>query len=300
MELRGKTVFVTGANGFVGTYVAERLVKEGLRVRALVRSPEAAAELQRRGVEAILGELTDKDALPAAARGADLVVHCAATGAHDLEEARRVNVEATATLAEAALAEGCERFVHISTVGVYPLREREGVLDEDSPMVTGGDAYSVTKAEGEQVVSAAAARGLRAVILRPAVILGVHPSSFWGTVFPKQIAAGQFVHVDEGQTRLGYLHISTLVEAVVRALQTDDERVIGQVFNIVDGHATWESYTRHFRKSPLPSVSSDRVPGFFSFRGSYATEKAERLLGLAPRDVFEASLEEIVRALPQA
>lgn len=79
MELRDKVALVTGANGFVGTYVARRLLEEGMRVRALVRSPEAAAELQRMGVEVPVGELTDRGAQEVAVRGVNVVVHAAAT-----------------------------------------------------------------------------------------------------------------------------------------------------------------------------------------------------------------------------
>ena len=66
MELKGSTALVTGANGFVGTYVTQRLLAEGLRVRAWVRRPEARKELERMGAEVILGELTDAATLEAA------------------------------------------------------------------------------------------------------------------------------------------------------------------------------------------------------------------------------------------
>lgn len=301
MDLRDKVVFVTGANGFVGTYVVRRLLDEGMRIRALVRSPEAAAALERMGVSAQVGELSNTSAHKAGVHGAYAVVHIAATSTEDMAEARRVNQESTASLVEAALAAGCGRFVHISTIGVYPLKERSGVIDEASPMVTSGDAYSVTKAEADRIVSAAASRGLFTVILRPAVIFGVHPTSFWGTAVPKLIAEGKFPLVDEGRTTFGYLHISSLVDAVVTSLRTEDERLKGEVFHIVDGHAEWRRYTQPFlAKSPLPSLSADDLPGLFSFRGSFSNEKAQRLLGFVPRDIFDSSIEEMVRALPGA
>jgi nucleoside-diphosphate-sugar epimerase len=298
MELRGRTALVTGGNGFVGAYVIRRLLAEGMRVRALVRSPAGADELRAQGVEVLLGELTDATAQAAAVDGADVVVHSAATASADLAEARAVNAAATAGLAEAARAAGCERFLHVSTVAVYPLQGREGSVGEDTPLVSTGDAYSLSKAEGEQAVRAAIALGLRAVILRPVVILGVHPSSFWGTRQPAAIAAGQFVHVDEGRTSLGYVHIANVVDAVVRALRSDDPAVLGEAFNVVDGHVNWLEYTRRFSVGPLPSLPPDQAPGFISFRGRYAIEKAERLLGYVPRPAFEEYLDEIVRALP--
>lgn len=297
MELRDKVVLVTGANGFVGSYAVQRLLAEGMRVRAVIRKPEARAELERAGVEAVLGDFTDVRVQEAAVRGAHCVVHTAATAAPELPEARRVNTQATATLAEAALAAGCQRFVHISTVAIYPLRNREGAVDESAPMITGGDAYGVSKAEAEKALSTVAAKGLSTVILRPAIILGVHPTSTWGAVFPPFIAEGKFPHVDDGKTTLGYLHISSLTEAIVLALRGDQAG--GQTFNIVDGHVSWRQYTRYFARGPLPSHDADQVPEFLSFRGSFSTEKAQRVLGFVPRDTFESSMTEIVRAQPK-
>jgi nucleoside-diphosphate-sugar epimerase len=299
MELRDKVVLVTGANGFVGTYVIERLLAEGMRVRALVRRVDARAKLERMGVKTILGEITDARARGDALQGAHCVVHTAASASPELAEALRVNVQATASLAEAALTTGCERFVHISTVAVYPLQSREGIVDEASPLTTRteGDAYATSKVEAERALSAVAAKGLRTVILRPAAILGVHPTSTWGTVFPPYIAAGKFPHVENGQTSMGYLHISSLAEAVVRSLRVDE--ATGQTFNILDGHVPWHRYTAFFTQEPLPSHSPDQVPEFLSFRGSFSVEKAQRVLGFAPRETFESSMEEIIRALPK-
>ncbi|WP_437302612.1 NAD-dependent epimerase/dehydratase family protein [Sorangium sp. So ce388] len=298
LNLKDKVVLVTGANGFVGHHVVRRLCEEGMRVRALVRRPESRAELEPVGAEVVLGELADRLALEKAVRGAHFVVHCAATNTPDLAEARRVNAEATATLAEAALAAGCERFVHISTVAAYPLMNAGGVVTEAAPLTTEGDAYAVTKADAERELSAVAARGLRTVVLRPAVVLGVHPTSFWGTRFPQAIAAGQFPLVDGGERTMGYLHISSLVEAVVRSLGVDE--AIGQAFNILDGHFRWREYTAFFSAGPLPAAAAEQVPGFLSFHGTFSTEKAQRVLGLAPKDTFASSMAEITGAPWQA
>jgi len=297
MDVRNKVVLVTGASGFVGTYVCQRLIAEGARVRALVRRPEAVPEVERLGAETVLGDITDARVQEAAVRGAHVVVHGAFSDASDLAEARRVNAEATGRLAEAALAAGCERFVHISTVAVYPTREREGAVDETSPLLVEGETYPQTKAEAERALNAVMARGLEAVLLRPAVILGVHPSSIWGSRIPAAIAAGHFPQVDGGRPRFGYVHITSLAEAVVLALRVD--AAVGEAFNIVDGHASWNQYTQAFRKGPLPELPPDQAPEFLSFRGSFPTDKARRVLGFEPRECFESSMEEILRALPR-
>jgi nucleoside-diphosphate-sugar epimerase len=297
MELRDKVVLVTGASGFVGTYVARSLREQGVRVRALVRRPEAQAELERFGVETVLGDLTDARAVEAAVRGTQGVVHCAVLPSADVAEARRVNVEGTRTLAQAALAAGCERFVHISTIAAYPLRNREGVVDESLPLADDKDAYSITKVEAEREVNAAAARGLRTVILRPPVILGAHPSSYWGTRVPQDIAAGQFPQVDGGRLPLSYVHVNSLVDAVLRALRIDE--AVGQAFNITDGHTPWHRYTDLFKTGPLPSLPLEQAPAFMSFRGTFSTEKAQRVLGWTPRDTFDSAMAEVAATLPK-
>lgn len=296
MELKDRTALVTGANGFVGSFLVPRLLAEGMRVRALVRE-HAAQPLREQGVEVVLGDLTDAQAQADAVRGVDVVIHCAASGTADLDEARAVNVAASTGLAEAARVAGCERFIHVSTVAVYARHASDEAVREDAPLYTAtDDAYALSKAEAEQAVAAAAARGLRAVILRPAVILGVHPTSYWGTRFPGLIELGQFAHVDEGRTRLGYVHIDNFIEAIVLALRSDDAATLGGVFNIVDGHRPWIDYTRHFSRGPLPSLPPEQAPAFLCLRGSYATDRAERLLGFVPRPDFDAYLGEILAA----
>lgn len=291
MALQGKVVLVTGANGFLGSRVVERLAREGLNVRALIRRPESQVDITRLGAEPLIGNVADVGVQRAAVQGAHFVVHCVATASQDLAEARRINAAATEGLVKASLAEGCERFVHVSTVAVYEMRGRDTV-DELTPLVTKGDAYAVTKAEADRAVLAAMEKGLKAVIIRPPLILGAHPTSTWGTLIPRAIAAGQFALVDGGRTQIGYVHVDRLAEAIFRALRTDG--AAGLVFNIVDGTTSWRRYTDYFTKTPLPEALPEQVPPFLSFRGTFLAEKAQRILGLAPQDTFEAAMAEIL------
>ncbi len=290
MELRDEVVLVTGANGFVGSRVARRLREAGLRVRGLYRRPEARAELERLGVEPVQGDVTDAPALRAAMEGVRFVVHCAAKGSPDLEESRRVNVEGTVRVLEAARAAGCARFVHISTMAVYERLSRD-VVDEDTPLVTQGSPYAVTKADAERAVFDAMAHGLPAVILRPPCVLGAHPTSTWGEKVPRAILAGQYALGGDGSGHMGYVHVDNLAEAVVRALRT--EAAVGQAFNIVDGHVTWRHYADAFTREPLPSLPLEESPPHFRFKGSFSHAKAVRVLGYAPWHSYEEALREI-------
>ena len=297
MKLEGKVALVTGANGFVGSFIARRLKEEGVRVRALVRRPEVDAEVEALGAEPVRGDATDPRAVGAAVEGAHFVVHCAATASQDLAEARRVNVSGTRVMLEVARAAGCERFVHLSTLAVYDL-ERE-VVDEDTPRVTEGRPYAVSKAEADHEVLAASARGLPAVILRPPLILGVHPTSTWGHKVPRAIAAGQFPLAGDGESPLFYIHVRNLAELVLLCLRS--EAAVGQVFNAVDGQSTWRRYAEHFHSGPLPSMPESQAPAHLRFRGCFSGEKARRVLGYAPRhSSFEEVLRETQRALVES
>jgi nucleoside-diphosphate-sugar epimerase len=295
MELTGKVALVTGANGFVGSFITRRLREEGLRVRALVRRPEAEAEVVALGAEPVRGDATNPESVRAAVAGSHVVVHCAASASPDLAEAMRVNVSGTEALLEAARAAGCERLVHISTLAAYEMPPH-ATLDEDSPLVTEGRAYAVSKAEADRRVLAAIARGLPAVILRPPCILGVHPTSTWGDKVPRAIAAGQFPLAGDGESPLFYIHVRNLAEVVVLCLRS--EAAVGQVFNPVDGQRTWRRYAEHFHPGPLPSVPESQAAVHLRFRGRFLGEKVQRVLGYTPRpSSFEEVLRETQRAL---
>ena len=136
--------------------MVERCLREGARVRALVRSAET---LLPRGVEPVRGDLSDPAALRRAVEAMQCVVHCAAEVSADLQRCTSVNREGTRLLLQAMEEGGVRALVHVSTVSVYDYRA--GLeFDEESPVWTEPlDAYGFTKAEGERGVRARA--GLR-------------------------------------------------------------------------------------------------------------------------------------------
>lgn len=130
--LEGKSVVVTGAGGFIGGHLVERLVRDGARVRALCRynsrnergtldwlEPNVLAE-----VEVVLGELRDVESVAAAIEGSEVVLHLGAQIAIPYSYVNprdflEVNVLGTLNVAQAALRHGVQRIVHTSTSEVY-------------------------------------------------------------------------------------------------------------------------------------------------------------------------------------
>src|SRR4030095_8629829 len=115
-------------------------------VRALVRH-RLARGASPAGLERVHGDVTRPESLRAAATRCDVVFHCA-WGGESLEEARRINVDGTRRVLEAAAAAGVRRVVHLSTMAVHG-DALPSELTEEFPLVIGGDAYGLSKAEGE-------------------------------------------------------------------------------------------------------------------------------------------------------
>lgn len=168
---------VTGAAGFVGGAVVSELLARGVRVRALLRRPDArATDLEKRGAEIACADLA-ADPLRGVVGDSDVVVHAAAAvGVHGRRRHyRRANVDALENLLDAAEETGVRRLVHVSSVDVYGyLRAGEtGRVDESAPLPTRlrADPYAETKWEAERLL--AGHRGkLERVVVRPGWVYG--------------------------------------------------------------------------------------------------------------------------------
>ena len=160
-------VLVTGATGYVGSAVAEALIAAGHHVSGLARSQESARKLGDRGVSAVMGDITDAGSVGEAARDMDAVVHAATTHGPEAERADR------ATVAEILDAlEGTNRtFIYTSggwVMGTTPagvaLADEETPI-EPTPMLAWRPAV-------EREVLGAASRGIRTLVVRPALVYG--------------------------------------------------------------------------------------------------------------------------------
>src|SRR5262245_8250878 len=162
-------VLVTGASGFIGSRLVERLGGMGMRVRALVRRGVLSRPEQQ--CERIRGDVTVLETLYSAVQGCEVIFHCA-WGGHSLAEARRINVLGTRNVFTAAAAAGVRRVVHLSSMAVHGHR-LPALLTEEYPLQFQGDAYAVSKAEGERVaLELGAVYGVQVVVLRPTLVYG--------------------------------------------------------------------------------------------------------------------------------
>jgi UDP-glucose 4-epimerase len=143
-------VLVTGGAGFIGSHVVDRLLAAGIAPRIFDVRP--SAHHGAREVDAVLGDLLDREALEKAMRGCDAVVHLAAAAdvddvARRPAEAEAVNARGTLNVLEAARGAGVTRVVYASTIWVYG--SATGPVDEDHAVELPDHLYTATKLAGE-------------------------------------------------------------------------------------------------------------------------------------------------------
>lgn len=172
-----RVALITGATGFVGSHVAERMREQGFTVRLLVRDIRRMKWLNRDDFEIVTGDITDSKAVTAAMHGADCVIHCAGlTKALRADDYMRANAEATALLARAAEAAGLRRFVYCSSLaGCGPSKIGVPLTESDTPRPI--TPYGRSKLAGEASLQAEL-RNTEWVILRPPAVMGARDEQF--------------------------------------------------------------------------------------------------------------------------
>jgi dihydroflavonol-4-reductase len=171
-------VLITGATGFLGSHLCQRMVAEGYEVRILCRPTSSFSRLAKLPLETCIGDVTDAKTVADAVTGSDYVIHAAANMDYwrgGEERQMKVNVEGTRNVAVAAREAGVTRLLHVSSVAAVGLPvDPQRPADEDFRfnLEDGELNYHISKRRGEESVLAEAARGLDAVIVNPASIQG--------------------------------------------------------------------------------------------------------------------------------
>lgn len=279
MELANRKVLVTGATGFIGGHVVQRLISEKrATVRSLARSPAKAHEIAKLGAEVVTGDLADLASLGRAVRGCSVVVHAAAqvSSVPRRETFTQSNVTGTENLLHAAARAGVSRFVHLSSIAVFGLAGSGEVTDQ-SPRRHSGDAYCDTKLDAEEVVLRVNRENrLPITILRPSAVYGPG-STHWSIIPLKRIKKGKMFLVDGGQGLLNYVYIDNLVDAIL--LASEDDNALGEAFIVNDGATTWReffgAYARMAEKKSIPSVPLWAAKLWVHYRNFLAALKGE-------------------------
>lgn len=187
MNWKGKRVLVTGAGGFIGSHLTEKLVELGASTRAFVRyvSDGSAGWLEkspyRDQIEVVRGDICDRDSVETAVQGVDIVFHLAALVAipysyHAPESYIQTNVLGTLNVLQASRRLSIERLVHTSTSEVYGTAQYVPI-DELHP-IQGQSPYSASKIGADKLVeSFCLSFDFPAVTIRPFNTFGPRQSA---------------------------------------------------------------------------------------------------------------------------
>lgn len=246
-SLKGKKIFITGASGFIGGRLVERLVlDEGAEVVALVHQYRNAVRLARFPVQMVQGDVADAECVAKAAQGCDAIVHAAVSFAGSSEQNHRITLEGARNVCEVASKQGA-RLVHFSTFSVYGTTPA-GELTEESPKNPEGDAYGSSKLEAELLVQKYQEKGMMATILQPAVVYG--PWSFWSSHAAGLISKGTLMLPAVENGLCNAVYVDDVVEAVILCLKL--EKCPAGPFLISDSAPVkWSQFFAAHAKNPL-------------------------------------------------
>ena len=320
-------LLVTGATGFIGSRLVAMARDAAFEVVATgaINSPverDRCAALARAGIEVTIGSLVADDLAARVTPRCDAVIHLAAAQheAHlDDEHFRRVNVDGTRLLLQAAAASGVRRFVYGSTIGIYGGTTSTASLDETSPP-NPGNVYTRTKLQAEDLVRGSAGL-LEPTIMRIAETYG--PGDLRLLKLYRAIKRGRFLMIGSGRNHHALVHCDDVARGLLLGVTTP--QAAGETFVLAAGDdlttramvdAVAAAVGRTVPRLALPfwpfllaahagdgllqplglnSPLHRRSLDFFDKSFAFSIEKATRLMGYIPKLRFVESAQATAR-----
>lgn len=306
-----RSVFITGATGFIGAYITQQLVEKGYRVKALRRSnskiPFFIPSSVWQKVEWVEGDVLDVIALDEAMNDVDLVIHSAAvisfdTGAKD--NMNQVNIEGTANVVNIALEKNIQKLLHVSSVAALGRTQSGDHVTEEKKWQESkiNTQYAISKHKAEMEVWRAIGEGLNAVIINPSTVLGYGD---WNTSSCRifKTVYDEFPWYTSGIN--GFVAVTDVARAAIALLESDiteqrfivngDNWTFQQLFNtIADGF-----HKKRPSKHATPFMGQvawrmEKLKSFFTGKAPLLTKESARVA--QSKTYFENS--KILKSLP--
>jgi len=283
---------VTGATGFIGSHLVERLASMGFKdVVCPVRNYRSCANIARFSYARPKMNLLDYGSVKKTLEGRKCIYHLAYGAGAANEEA--INVIGTKNIVNAAIECGAEVVVVPSTMYVYGQPKTDQLVDETWPYAPVGGVYGSSKVKMEKwLLNRAKTSGkTRIVVLNPSCIYGPRGGAY--SNLPASMAIeGRFVWIDDGIGIANVTYVDNLVDALVLAATTPEAH--GQRFLINDVSITWKEFI-----TPLLGPFADNIRS--SSHQTIKFENIENPLGL--KDVVghilkDYELKSIVNQVP--
>jgi nucleoside-diphosphate-sugar epimerase len=207
-------VLVTGATGFIGSHLVDRLLERGDEVAAFVRPTTDSTHLTAKGVRVISGDVRDQREVHDAVDGSETVYHLARAkghGAHPMSEVQAVNIDGTANIARAATSAAAGRLVYASSAAVYGSRRGPNPVVENS-VLNPESAYGRSKAQAEDALAEHAQ--VPFVIARITEVLGPGCRSWLPLM--RSVAARRLRLIGQGEGLHHPADVSDIVDGLIR------------------------------------------------------------------------------------
>lgn len=291
--MANKQVLVTGGTGFLGAYLLNYLVQKGYQIRAIKRktsSMDLVKNIQSQ-IEWLEGDILDIPFLETAMKGVQQVYHAAAVISFDPREAAfmlKVNAEGTANMVNAALYEGVEKFVHVSSIAALGRKEFQPHINEMAQWENSkqNSNYAISKFKAECEVWRGMQEGLNIAIVNPSVIIGAGHWNQGSCQLIQKVAKG-FKFYPKGST--GFVDVRDVARAAILLMESD---ISGERY-ILNG-VNW-SYQKFFtetakalQQSPPNKLAAPWMINFL-WRAEWLRSKIFRSSPLLSRETARTS-----------
>ncbi len=257
-------IFLTGATGYIGSSVLETLLRAGHEVTALIRDPEKAELISRRGVHPVIGDLGKPSSYAAAAEACDAIVHTARAGSSRAQKIDRLAVDTVLVAATNRAASGKPAAV-VYTSGVWVLGDTAVPVAEDAALAP--TPLVAWRPEHERIVLEAGRAGApRTVVVRPGIVYGGTRGIIADLL--KDAANGLVRVIGDGKNHWPCVYSRDLADLYLRVATNPDasgvfhandeaDECVGDIVDSIARHARMRPDVRHV---PLPEARAKMGP----------------------------------------
>ena len=257
-HLKGKTVLVTGASGFIGSHLVDYLLSLECIVHCLVRKSSNLRWLSKKNIHLHFVDLSDPNFKIPEFKVLDFIFHCAGlTVAKSMEEYFEINSRVCSTLYEQCLSYkgNIQKIVHLSSLAAVGPGKKGQPVDERSSL-NPISYYGKSKLAGEKI-ALKYSKILPIMILRPPVVYGPREENLFS--FFKMLNKGWLLQIGETPRKLSLIYVLDLVRAMIKSCEYSfyDEKI----FFVTDGESyPWEEVAKIGAKKLDVSVKTKKIP----------------------------------------